>query len=105
MATATVNGSFLAAARQFTENLYHCSRCNYCVEAVSYTHLDVYKRQGRRGMVHTGSQIQGRVVAASARLQAASAEAGLHLEEQRQDASAPARSVLRFDMTTNLLVR
>ena len=33
MATATVNGSFLAAARQFTENLYHCSRCNYCVEA------------------------------------------------------------------------
>ncbi len=33
MATATVKGSFLAAARQFTENLYHCSRCNYCVEA------------------------------------------------------------------------
>jgi heterodisulfide reductase subunit C len=33
MATATVKGSFLTAARQFTENLYHCSRCNYCVEA------------------------------------------------------------------------
>ncbi len=33
MATATVKGSFLAAARQFSENLYHCSRCNYCVEA------------------------------------------------------------------------
>lgn len=33
MATATVKGSFFVAARQFTENLYHCSRCNYCVEA------------------------------------------------------------------------
>jgi Fe-S oxidoreductase len=33
MATATIKGSFLAAARRFTENLYHCSRCNYCVEA------------------------------------------------------------------------
>ena len=26
-------GLFFGAARQFTENLFHCSRCNYCVEA------------------------------------------------------------------------
>src|SRR5271156_5091943 len=43
---------------------------------------------GRSNLVHAGHQNRSSVIAQKARLQAASTEAGIHPEEQRQDASA-----------------